>query len=70
MFPSQLVKSTLWHEGPTFVKLPREKWPIQKYEVDAKSVNVKARKTKLSLVSTQTSPFEDNVSSKNFLLVL
>ena len=63
MLPSELIKSTLWHEGPAFLKLPRQKWPIQKYEVDTKSVNVEARKTKFSLVSTQTSPFEDIVST-------
>ena len=53
----------MWHEGPTFLKIPREKWPIQKYEVDTKSVDVEARKTKFSLVSTQTSSFEDIVST-------
>ena len=53
----------MWHEGPTFLKIPREKWPIQKYEVDTKSVDVEARKTKFSVVSTQTSPFTDIVST-------
>ena len=48
---------------PNRFKLPRGQWPIQKYDVDTTSVDVEARKTKFSVVSTQTSPFTDIVST-------